>query len=106
MADLFDERERGYEAKWARDQEARFKIIAKRNARLAQWAAETMKLAPSEAERYVEAVTNAALAGKGDDALVEKLRGDFKAKGVSCPASAIYRKIREFSEKAAAGSSR
>ena len=37
--DQFDDRERAFEAKFARDEEMQFRIIARRNRLLGQWAA-------------------------------------------------------------------
>jgi hypothetical protein len=39
MPGIFEERERGYEAKWAHDEESHFKILARRNDLLGRWAA-------------------------------------------------------------------
>lgn len=102
MAGIFEERDRGYEAKWAHDKEAHFRIMAKRNAWLGQWAAETMKLPAGEASRYVQAVIEAGIGGKGMDPIFSKLRGDFSARRVSCPDSVIHRKMREAFEQAEA----
>ncbi len=73
MTGVFEERERGYEAKWAHDEEAHFAIMAKRNAWLGEWACETMQLPKSEADRYVQAVIDAGLTGRGKDPVFEKI---------------------------------
>ena len=39
----FEDRKKGYEAKYLKDQEAQFKIRAKRNKFLGLWAAEIIK---------------------------------------------------------------
>lgn len=100
MAGVFDERERGYEAKWAHDEEARFKILTKSHAWLAEWAAETMKLPADEVSYYVQAVIEAGLSGKGRESIFSKLRGDFEARHVNCPDSVIQRKMQEALEQA------
>ena len=41
----FDDRERAFEAKYARDEEMQFRIIARRNRLLGEWAARLMGLA-------------------------------------------------------------
>lgn len=100
MATPFEERERGYEAKWAHDEEIVFEILAKRNTWLGQWAAETMQLPPSEAIHYVQAVIDAGLAGKGKDPVFEKIRDDFSAKMLGCPDSVIRRKMKDLFDQA------
>ena len=43
---MFEERERGYEAKWAHDAEALFRIMARRDNKLGEWAAARMNMLP------------------------------------------------------------
>jgi hypothetical protein len=66
----FDERKRGYEAKFARDAELRFKATARRNRLLGLWAAEQMGLKGEEAADYAKAVVRADFAEPGDDDVV------------------------------------
>jgi len=82
---MFEERERGYEAKWAHDAEALFRIRARRDTRLGEWAAARMNLHDSVIDDYVAAVVEAGLSGKGSDPALEKIRADFQARGVACP---------------------
>ena len=62
----FDDRERGFEAKFAHDQELEFKTTARRNRLLGLWAAELMGLQKKHLEDYAKA----KLASKGCDAIV------------------------------------
>jgi len=50
MAGLFEERERGYEAKWAHGEETLFKVTARRNDLLGRWAAGELGLSGAEAD--------------------------------------------------------
>ena len=97
---MLEDRERGYEAKWAHDSETRFQIMAKRDAWLGQWAAEIMQLRPGEADCYVKAVIEAGLMGKGDEPVFEKIRADFNARMLACPDSVIRRKMKDLLEAA------
>jgi hypothetical protein len=81
---MFDERERGYEAKWAHDAEALFRIMARRDIALSEWAAARMQLPAAETANYVDAVLKAAMLGQGADPALEKIRSDLKARGVAC----------------------
>jgi hypothetical protein len=100
MMGVFEDRERGYEAKWAHDEETFFQIMTKRDAGLGQWAAETMQLSPGEADDYVKAVISASLTGKGKEPVFEKIRADFNAKNVACPDSIIRRKMKDLFDQA------
>ena len=72
----FDDRERAFETKFARDEELAFRIVARRNRLLGQWAAELMKLTPAEADAYAKTVVHADLEEAGDDDVVRKVLGD------------------------------
>lgn len=78
----FDEREKGFERKFAHDENLRFKATVRRNKLLGLWAAEKLGLAGPEAEAYAKEVIRADFQAPGDEDLVDKLRGDFSAKGV------------------------
>jgi hypothetical protein len=55
----FDDRERAFETKYARDEEMQFRIIARRNKLLGHWAAKLMSLSEAEAESYAMDVVRA-----------------------------------------------
>lgn len=78
----FDERQKGYEKKFALDQELKFKAESRRNKMLAEWAAKRLGIEDAALEDYVRAVRKADLAEKGDEDVFRKVRGDFDAKGV------------------------
>jgi hypothetical protein len=81
---MFEERERGYEAKWAHDEEKLFRIMARRDNKLGEWAAAQMKLHDAVIDDYVAAVVEAGMIGKGPDPVLEKIRADFATRAVSC----------------------
>lgn len=78
----FDDRERAFETKFARDEELQFKIIARRNRLVGQWAAAKMKLTPEETDAYAKSVVQADFEEAGDEDVVRKLLGDLTAAGV------------------------
>ncbi len=78
----FDDRERAFEAKFARDGEMEFRIVARRNRLLGTWAAEKMALTPEETDAYAKAVVQAEFEEAGDEDVVRKLMGDLTAAGV------------------------
>ena len=77
-----DDREKGFENKYAHDQEIEFKATARRNKLLGLWAADKMGLSGPEAEAYAKSVVIADFEEAGDDDVFRKVRGDFDAKGV------------------------
>ena len=79
---MFDERERAFEAKFARDDEMAFRVTARRNRLLGVWAAEQMKLTPEETDAYASSVVHADFEGPDAEDVVRKLFGDLTAAGV------------------------
>jgi hypothetical protein len=77
-----DDRKKGFESKFAHDEELRFKATARRNKLLGLWAAEKMGLSGTDAEAYAKDVVAADFEEAGDDDVVRKVMGDFKAKNV------------------------
>ncbi|MEL6423109.1 MAG: DUF1476 domain-containing protein [Pseudomonadota bacterium] len=78
----FDDRQKGFEAKFARDEELAFKATARRNKLLGLWAAGLMGLSREEAEGYAKEVVKADFEEAGDEDVFRKIRGDLDAKNV------------------------
>jgi hypothetical protein len=91
----FDNREKGFERKFAHDEELKFRATARRNKLLGLWAAEKMGIAGEDAQAYAREVIKADLAEPGDEDLFRKLRADFDAKGVDQSDHQIRRKMAE-----------
>ena len=90
----FDDRERAFEAKYARDEEMQFRITARRNRLLGQWAAKQMGLSEAEAESYAKDVVRADFEEAGDQDVIRKLIGDLTAAGVDCDEAKIAEAMR------------
>jgi hypothetical protein len=78
----FEDREKGFERKFAHDEELKFRATARRNKLLGLWAAEKLGLSGDEAQSYAREVVKADLAEPGEEDVFRKVRGDFDAKGV------------------------
>jgi hypothetical protein len=92
---LFDDRERAFEAKFARDEEVAFRIIARRNRLVGQWAAQLMQLTPAETDAYAKAVVQADFEEAGDDDVVRKIYGDLTAANVEVDEATVRRALDE-----------
>lgn len=84
MAD-FKDREKSFEAKFARDAELQFKVTARRNRLLGEWAADKLGLTPEERDAYAKSVVAADFEEVGDEDVFRKVYGDLSAQdtGVS-----------------------
>lgn len=91
----FDDRERAFETKFARDQEMTFRVTARRNKLVAQWAAGLMRLTPAETDAYAKAVVQADFEEAGDDDVMRKLMGDLTAADVDVTEAEVRRALDE-----------
>ena len=85
----FDDRERAFETKFARDEEMQFRILARRNRLLGEWAARLMGLSDAESESYAKDVVRADFEEAGDEDVIRKVLGDVTAAGVECDEATI-----------------
>ncbi|GAA0474738.1 DUF1476 domain-containing protein [Parasphingorhabdus litoris] len=78
----FEDREKAFETKFARDEEMQFKLTARRNRLIGEWAAEKMNLTDEETDAYAKAVVQADFEEAGDEDVIRKLLGDLTSAGV------------------------
>ena len=90
----FDDRERAFETKYARDEEMQFRIIARRNRLLGQWAARQMGLSQAESESYAKDVVRADFEEAGDQDVIRQVLGDLTAAGVDCDEARVSEALR------------
>jgi hypothetical protein len=91
----FKDRERAEEAHFALEGETAFRIAARRNRLLGEWAAGLMKLTPEESDAYSKAVVQADFEESGDEDVVRKLLGDLTAAGTDVSEADIRAKLEE-----------
>jgi hypothetical protein len=77
----FNDRERGEEAKYAHDEDMAFRVAARRNRLLGQWAAEKMGLTTEETAAYASEVVQADFEEAGDEDVIRKVLGDLTNAG-------------------------
>jgi hypothetical protein len=78
----FDDRERAFETKFAHDEDMKFRITARRNRLLGEWAARQMGLTDAESESYAKDVVRADFEEAGDNDVIRKVLGDLTAAGI------------------------
>ena len=94
----FDEREKSFEKKFAKDEELQFKIEAKRNKYLGQWVSEKLGYNPEQEKVYIQAVIKADFQEAGDADVFRKIKTDLKDHNISD--EDIRKKMDELKEKA------
>ena len=78
----FNDREKAFETKFAREEEMAFRVAARRNRLLGQWAAEKLGLTPEETDAYAKSVVQADFEEAGDEDVIRKLLGDLISAGL------------------------
>ena len=85
----FDDRQRAFESKFAHDEEMKFRITARRNRLLGEWAARQMGLSEAETEAYAKDVVRSDFEEAGDHDVVRKVFGDLTSAGIDIEETAI-----------------
>ena len=91
----FNEREHGFEKKFALDQEQDFKAHARRNRALGQWAAGLMGLEGAHVDEYAKAVVKSDFELPGDEDVFRKVFEDLKGSGVTVSEGEVRMKMAE-----------
>ena len=94
----FDEREKGFEKKFVHDEELQFKISARKNKYLGEWASKILGYKDEKEKEYIQSVIKADFAEAGDDDVFRKLKEDLKNHNISD--EQIRSKMDELNEKA------
>jgi hypothetical protein len=101
MEGSFKDRQKGFESKWAHDEELRFKIFARRNKLLGQWAAQQLGRSGADADAYAKSVVAADFEKPGDEDVYQKVKADLAAKGADISEHVLRRTMDELLETAA-----
>ncbi|NQV20217.1 MAG: DUF1476 domain-containing protein [Rhodospirillales bacterium] len=94
MSNTFEKREKGYEAKFAHDEEIAFKAKVRRSKLVGLWAAGLMGLSGDAADAYAKEAVDAEIEG-GEDGLFDKVYGDLVEKGVDRSDHQVRRELEE-----------
>ena len=100
MISTFNDREKGFEAKFKLDQETEFRIAARRNKLLGLWLAEKLGLNESEIDDFVASVIASDLEEPGDEDVVRKCMASIQERGADINDDHIRDKIIQFTEEA------
>ena len=89
----FDKREQGFEAKFAHDEELRFKAMARCNWLVGDWAATKLGLKGDAAAAYANGLVTAHLERQTMEDTLRQVSADLAPKGVS--QSQVAQKMQE-----------
>ena len=94
----FEEREKSFEKKFAHDEELQFKVSARRNKYIGEWASKILGYNPDQEKEYILSVIKADFAEAGDEDVFRKVKTDLKDHDISD--EEIRKKMDELNEKA------
>ena len=92
----FDERQKSFEKKFAKDQELQFKVAARSNKYLAEWVSSKLGKSEDEKKIYIQEIIKADMEEAGNEDVFRKVKKDFQNAAIVTEDSAI----REQMEKA------
>jgi len=97
----FEDREKGFEAEFKRNQELQFRVNARRNKLFGLWAAEKLGIeAGDAANTYAGTVVEADFEKPGDSDVVEKVQKDLAAKGINLSETQLRAELTRATEEA------
>ena len=96
--DSFKDREKNFEKKFAHDEELQFKVNARKNKYLGQWASQILSYDSEKEKEYIQSVIKSDFEEVGDEDVFRKLKVDLKDYNISD--EEIRKKMNEFNEKA------
>ena len=94
----FNEREKSFEKKFAHDEELQFKVSARRNKYIGQWASQILGYNSDQEKEYIQSVIKADFAEAGDEDVFRKVKADLKDHNISD--EEIRKKMNELNQKA------
>ena len=92
----FNEREKSFEKKFQMDEELQFKIAARSNKYLGEWASLKLGKNEDETKNYIQEVIKSDLQEQGVEDVYRKIKKDFQAASISIEEA----EIRDQMEKA------
>jgi hypothetical protein len=94
----FDDRQKSFEKKFVHYEELQFKVSARRNKYLGQWASQILGYDQEKEKEYIQAVIKSDFEEAGDEDVFRKLKSDLADHNISD--EEIRKKMNELNEKA------
>ena len=83
MNNKFTDREKGFEQKFKMDEELQFKIEARSNKYLGEWASLELGKNEEEKKNYIQEIIKSDLEEAGQEDVFRKIKKDFQAASIS-----------------------
>jgi len=83
MSEKFSDRGKGFEKKFARDEELQFKVQARSNKYIAEFVSQKLGKSEEERKKYVQEIIKADMEESGTEDVFRKIKKDFQTASVS-----------------------
>ncbi len=85
----FDEREKSFEKKFAKDEELQFKLAARSNKYLGEWVSSELGKNEEEKKNYIQEIIKADMEEAGSEDVFRKVKKDFQTASINVEDSEI-----------------
>ena len=85
----FDERKKSFEKKFQLDQELKFKVEARSNKYLGEWASSQLGKTEENKQKYIQEIISADMEEAGSEDVFRKIKEDFQAASITMEDSEI-----------------
>ena len=79
----FNDREKGFEKKFVKDQELQFKVAARSNKYLGEWISSKLGKTEEEKQNYIQEIIKADMEESGTEDVFRKIKKDFQTASIS-----------------------
>ena len=91
----FEEREKSFEKKFAKDQELQFKVSARANKYIAEWVCSKLKKNDLEKKDYIQEIIKADMEEAGNEDVFRKIKKDLSLASISVDDLEIREQMKE-----------
>ena len=95
MSNKFEEREKGFEKKFVRDEELQFKVQARSNKYIAEFVSQKLGKGEEEKKKYVQEIIKADMEESGTEDVFRKIKKDFQEASIDISDSEIRDEIKK-----------
>ena len=89
----FNEREKSFEKKFQMDEELQFKVSARSNKYLGEWAGEKLGKNNEETKQYIQEIIKSDLEESGQEDVFRKIQKDFKIASIEIQEDEIRKQM-------------
>ena len=91
----FEEREKSFEKKFAKDEELQFKVAARSNKYIGEWASSILGITEEAKKNYITDIIKADMEEAGSEDVFRKIKNDFEKASINIEDTEIRNQIQK-----------